>query len=98
MLEQIMKRKQIYLTETLDREIKYISLKQNKPQSEVIRDILEKNITKKKKKMSGGDFLLWMAKHAGKGPKDLSKNLDRYLYGDKSIKYGHLYRKKKSTR
>ncbi|OGY24436.1 MAG: hypothetical protein A2Y57_02080 [Candidatus Woykebacteria bacterium RBG_13_40_7b] len=93
-----MKRKQIYLTETLDREIRYASLKQNKPQSEVIRDVLEKNLVREKKKMSGGEFLLWLAAGAVPGPKDLSTNLDRYLYGDKSPKYGHLYRKKKRSR
>jgi len=92
-----MKRKQIYLTETLDREVGYLARKENKPQAEVIRELLEKGINKKKK-MSGGEFLLKLASYGVKGPKDLSTNLDRYLYGDKSPKYGHLYRKKKSSR
>jgi len=91
-----MKRKQIYLTETLDREISQLAQKENKPQSIIIRRLLERGLNKKKK-MNSGEFLMHLATYAVPGPKDLSTNLDRYLYGDKSPKYGHLYRKKKSS-
>ncbi len=92
-----MKRKQIYLTETLEKEINFQSKRENKTQAQVVRELLEESLQKRKQKLSDGEFLLWMADHAGRGPKDLSTNLDRYLYGDKSPKYGHLYRKKKSS-
>lgn len=90
-----MKRKQIYLTEALDREISAIAKKEKKSQAEIVRKLLEKGIDRKKK-MSSGEFLLHLASYSVPGPRDLSTNLDRYLYGDKSPKYGHLYRKKKS--
>ncbi len=89
-----MKRKQIYLTETLDREIGELAKKENKPQAVVIRQLLENSI---QKKLSSGEFLLKLAKYAVPGPGDLSTNLDRYLYGDLSPNYGHLYRKKKNS-
>ena len=91
-----MKRKQIYLTDTLEREIGELAKEENKPQAEIIRQLLEKGINKKKK-MSSGEFLTRLATYAVPGPRDLSTNLDRYLYGDKSPKYGHLYRKKKNS-
>ena len=93
-----MKRKQIYLTEMLDREIGLLSKKEDKPKAEIVRELLEVGLKEKTPKKAPGAFLLEMVAHAGKGPKDLSTNHDRYLYGDKSPKYGHLYRKKKSSR
>ena len=93
-----MKRKQIYLTETLERELNLQSKRENKPQAQVVREILEEGLQRKERKIPAGEFLLRMASHAGKGPKDLSKNLDRYLYGNKSPNYGYLYRKKKNSR
>jgi len=93
-----MVRKQIYLTETLEREIDHQSKRENKTQAQVVRELLEEGLQKRERKMPAGEFLLRMASHAGKGPKDLSTNSDRYLYGDKSPKYGHLYKKKKNSR
>ena len=89
-----MKRKQIYLTDTLEREIGELAKEENKSQAEIVRKLLEKGIDRKKK-MSSGEFLLHLASYAVPGARDLSTNLDRYLYGDKSPNYGHLYRKKK---
>lgn len=83
-----MVRKQIYFTEDLAREIKLLAKSKLQSEAEVIRGLLKKGLDKKAPKMSGGDFLLKMAKRAGSGPADLSTNLDDYLYGDKSPKYG----------
>lgn len=78
-------RKQIYLTRKLDQTIHVLSQKTNKPEAEVIRDLLETGI-KKQPRMSTGDSLLGLAKLGEElgfsGPTDLSSRIDDYLYGD----------------
>ncbi|OGY26603.1 MAG: hypothetical protein A2Z24_02170 [Candidatus Woykebacteria bacterium RBG_16_44_10] len=83
-----MKRKQIYLTETLEREINSLSKKEDKPKAEVIRELLNVGLEKKKPKEPPGAVLLRIGAKATPGPGDLSTNLSRYLYGDKSPNYG----------
>lgn len=93
-----MLRKQIYFTEDLDREVKLRALKQKKTEAEVIRGLLYKGLKKQAKREkfeNAGDFLLNLASLSIKGPKDLSSNLDDYLYGTKSLKFGRLYKKRK---
>lgn len=93
-----MLRKQIYFTEDLDREVKLRALKQKKTEAEVIRELLYDGLRKQIKKEkfeNAGDFLLNLASLNIKGSKDISQNLDDYLYGAKSLKFGRLYRKRK---
>lgn len=94
-----MLRKQLYITKDLDREVKLLALKQKRTEAEVIRELLYRGLNKApnitRKFTTPADFLLHMASYNIKGPKDLSKNFDRYLYGDKSRDFAHLYRKKK---
>ncbi len=82
-----MKRKQIYLTETLDREINLLSKKQDKPQAEIIRELLKSGLRKKTSE-SPADVLLKIAAKATAGPGNLSTNINSYLYGSKSPNYG----------
>lgn len=78
-------RKQIYLPRELYQYIHVLSQKRNKPEAEVIRELLETGI-KKQPRMSTGDALLGLAKLGEKlgisGPVDLSERHDDYLYGD----------------
>jgi hypothetical protein len=78
-------RKQIYLTRELDQYIHMLSKKQNKPEAEVIRDLLATGI-KKQQPMSTGEALLGLATLGEtlgmSGPTDLSERHDDYLYGD----------------
>ncbi len=78
-------RKQIYLTRELDQHIHVLSRKQNKPESEVIRELLETGI-KKQPSISTGEALFGLATLGEKlgmsGPADLSDRHDDYLYGD----------------
>lgn len=72
-------RTQIYLPEDLYHELKLLAANSNKKFSELIREgaklVTQKELRKKKKKFGQG-FI-----GAGKGgPKDLSSNLDYYLY------------------
>ena len=78
-------RKQIYLTRELDQFIHVLSQKQNKPEAEVIRELLQTGI-KKQPRMSTGEALLGLAKLGENlgltGPADLSERHDEYLYGN----------------
>lgn len=78
-------RKQIYLTRELNQHIHVLSQKQHKPESEVIRELLETGI-RKHPSMSTGEALLGLSKLGEKlgmsGPADLSERHDDYLYGD----------------
>ena len=82
-------RKQLYLTEDIERELVTVSRRVGKPVAAVIREILERTLdVQKKKGEAPGDVLLKIAARAVKGPGDLSVNLTSYLYGAKSQKYG----------
>lgn len=75
-------RAQIYLPKQLYQEVDWVARKENKPKAQVIREAIEKDMGKKRG--NAGKFLLGIAamarKNKWKGPKDLSKNIDKYLY------------------
>lgn len=88
-------RKQLYLTAEIERELVITARRLGKPTAEVVRDILGKGLKVERKNEPAGTVLLKMANNAFKrGPKDLSRNLTSYLYGEKSPNYG---KGKKST-
>jgi hypothetical protein len=73
-------RTQVYLQEDQYKKIKLISSKTNKPQSEVIRDALDRGISDLAS-MGVTQVLLKMAATAVKtDDPDLSLNIDKYLY------------------
>jgi len=82
-------RTQIYLPQSQLQQLKQTAFEERTSVSEIIRRKLTTPSTKKtatkKSKMTIGKRLLAMAKDAErrgvKGPKDLSKNMDKYLYG-----------------
>lgn len=82
-----MVRKQIYLPEQLELLISLRAKQEQKPQAQVIREVLEKGL-KAKKQMTAGEALLGLAelgkKLNVKGPADLSERIDDCLYGDKA--------------
>jgi hypothetical protein len=87
-------RTQVYLTEEQSQAIKLRSRRDQKPEAEVLRDIVDKGLavegstTKMSTGMSTGQSLLQLAelgeKYGAHGPTDLSTNLDDYLYGNKA--------------
>lgn len=95
-----MKRTQIYLPHDLYAQLKAIAQQESTSVSEVVR----KNLTDKirEKKHSGVNTLLSLAeigkKWKIKAPKDLSANLDYYLYGPGSPEWGYLYKSKKQIK
>lgn len=76
-------RTQIYLDEQLRKDLTLIARQEKESMAEVARNILKEGIKRRKKTdMSGKAILrdLLIIKAKG-GPKDLSKNIDYYLYG-----------------
>lgn len=86
-------RTQIYLTEEQTKLLRKQSFEDNITVSEAIRKALDKELIRKKDEALGkkrkniGEVLLSMARKAEKlgfkGPRDLSSNVDKYLYGTK---------------
>lgn len=72
-------RTQIYIPETLHTQVKLFARNQKKSLAEVLREFIKQGMVGKKN--SGVKTLqsLIDLKITG-GPKDLSKNLDKYLY------------------
>jgi hypothetical protein len=82
-------RTHVYLTENQSQAIKLRSRREQRPEAEVLREIIDKGLTAEDStgKLSTGQSLLQLAelgkKYGAHGPTDLSTNLDDYLYGDK---------------
>ena len=78
----------LYIPEQLERKIKITAETQNKSKAEVIRQALEKGISAVTQQGTvSAQALLKIAevgeKNKPQGPKDLSSNLDNYLWGIK---------------
>lgn len=73
-------RTQLYITKQLYRDINLIAKKEKKPAAQVIRELLTDSIGQKKQQTSIGKALLKLTEVKGKGPADLSVNIDKYLY------------------
>jgi len=77
-------RTQIYLPKELYQNLNLTAKKENKTKAQVIREALNEGLKKKRGNAAGA--LLELAqlgkKLKLKGPKDLSQNIDKYLYED----------------
>ncbi|HEY5600529.1 MAG TPA: ribbon-helix-helix protein, CopG family [Patescibacteria group bacterium] len=77
-------RTQIYLPKDLYRDIDIAAKREKKAKAEIIRRAIKKGLGKKETGKDTGHALLKIAamakKYNWKGPKDLSKNIDKYLY------------------
>lgn len=75
-------RTQVYLPKSLYQHIDLVAKKEKKAKAQVIREVLEDGV--KRKQNNSGRVLLEIAtmakKYKWKGPKDLSRNIDKYLY------------------
>lgn len=75
----------IYFPEELNKEIERLAFSTKKSKALVIREALEEGLNSIKKQKTGGAEALLKIAELGKrinasGPKDLSKNLDKYLW------------------
>ena len=79
-------RTQIYLPKDLYHEIAFKAKRESKPKSAVIREALKEGLKQGKTMRNAGSVLLEIAKEAKRlktrGPRDLSTNIDKYLYED----------------
>ena len=77
-------RTQVYLPLQLNQTLDLVAKREKKPKAQIIREALEDGINQKINKNNAGQALLELAelgkKLHVKGPKDLSTNLDTYLY------------------
>ncbi|HUD44500.1 MAG TPA: ribbon-helix-helix domain-containing protein [Patescibacteria group bacterium] len=77
-------RTQVYLTQQLNQSLDIISKQEKKPKAQIIREALEDGIKQKTYMSNAGKALLELAEFGKKlhikGPKDLSTNIDKYLY------------------
>jgi hypothetical protein len=76
-----MQRINIYLPHDLRQRIQLRAERDKKPEAQVIRELVQKGIeAEQPRRVQHG--LTSLAKLGIKGPKDLSQNIDKYLYGD----------------
>jgi hypothetical protein len=71
--------KQISLPEHLDQKIRERAKRLQASEERVIQELIEQGL-KTTKPMSLGESLRQLANLGIKGPKDLSQNIDKYLY------------------
>ena len=76
-----MQRTQVYLPEELRQQLKIIARREKKPAAELIRELLADGIESKHTE-TVGEALAKLASIKAKGPRDLSTNLDKYLYDE----------------
>ena len=85
-----MQRTQVYLEQPEYEALRLEAFKTKKTMSAVLRQLLKKEFNIKKTKApktQSGKFMLGLAEKYGfEGPKDLSSNLDTYLYGKRASK------------
>lgn len=75
-------RTQVYLPKHLHQEINIIAKREKKAAAQVVRELLEEGLSIKKKNNNIGKAFIALSKVGGKGPKDLSDNIDEYLYAE----------------
>ena len=81
----MMIRTQVYLPKSLYRDLRLTALKDKKPTAQVLREALVAGLEEIKMNTKPDGGLLDLDKMAVKtGDKNLSKNIDKYLYADKS--------------
>lgn len=79
-----MLRTQVYLTEDLSQELKFLAQRESKTTASIIRELLRKGLKTREKKKNAGGILLDIANLKMAGPKDTSNNFYKYSYGKKS--------------
>jgi len=74
-------RTQIYIPDKIHQETKYIAWRQGKTMAEILRSFITVGVIEEKKKKQKQKPLSSLARLGIKGgPRDLSENIDKYLY------------------
>ena len=74
--------KQISLPEELDQKIRERVKRLNQSEEQVITQLIEKGLKTPQQWKNAGEALSSLSELGIKGPKDLSQNIDKYLYED----------------
>lgn len=74
-------RTQIYIPSDVHETAKIIATRGNKSLAELFRAFITLGILKEKKNMKASSLSSLSKLNITGGPKDLSKNMDKYLYG-----------------
>ncbi len=77
-------RTQVYLPQQLSQTLDLVAKREKKPKAQIIREALDDGIRKRVNTGNAGQALLELAELGKKlhvmSPKDLSANIDKYLY------------------
>lgn len=74
-------RTQIYIPTTTHQQLKHLAKQRTKPMADVVREFIDSGLQKVAQDQSGKKTLEALSQlHLTGGPKDLSQNLDKYLY------------------
>lgn len=74
-------RTQIYIPEDLHLEAKMIAKRKDESLAELIRKLVRAGVKEEKKRIAKNSLNSLAKLGITAGPKDLSRNLDKYLYG-----------------
>lgn len=74
-------RTQIYLPDSLHQSLELLSKRRRRSKAELIRNLLEKGLTQEELGGGAGAALLDLVKVRARGPKNLSVEIDKVLYG-----------------
>ena len=76
-----MLRTQIYIPENIHQKVKIIANLQNKSMADLIRRLIISGLIKEEKRIKPKSLDAIAKLNITGGPKDLSSNMDKYLYG-----------------
>ena len=76
-------RTQIYIPETLHERAKIIARNKKQSLANLYREFINNGLKKETSKNRGGDLTVLAKLNIKGGPKNLSRDMDKYLYGDK---------------
>ena len=76
-------RAQIYIPETLHERAKIIARNKKQSLANLYREFINNGLKKETSKNRGGDLTVLAKLNIKGGPKNLSRDIDKYLYGDK---------------
>ncbi|MFB6226067.1 MAG: ribbon-helix-helix protein, CopG family [Candidatus Paceibacteria bacterium] len=75
-----MKRTQLYIPENLHKKIKAEAKEEGRSMSDLMREFIAEGLEHKKKQKKQVDLTDLANLNLSGGPKDLSKNMDSYIY------------------
>jgi len=73
-------RTQIYIPEAIHQEAKVIAKRKEESLAKLLRYLITKGLSEEKKKLKPKSLSLLTKLNITEGPKDLSSNMDKYLY------------------